>query len=209
MEIYLIRHGETEWNRLRKLQGHTDIPLNDAGLAAARLAARNIEDLRLDLVLHSPLLRARKTAELLRGSRSCPIRKETLLTEISFGIGEGLNLYEENPAEKTLRECLLRFFQDPANYVPAAGGESIPQLKSRARRVLTDILSPLEQNPSMLRVLVVAHGAILRAILDVISDIPDARFWEGPLAPNCGGSILELRNGRFRELQSVDLLKLR
>lgn len=93
MEIFLVRHGETEWNRQRRLQGRTDIPLNDAGLAEARRAAKALRDVNFDRIFTSPLQRARKTAEILRGSREIPVTAEPLLIEVSFGVGEGIQLH--------------------------------------------------------------------------------------------------------------------
>lgn len=208
MEVYLIRHGETEWNKQRRLQGRTDIPLNDAGLAAARKAARNISALDFSLVLHSPLIRAKKTAEILRGERSCPIRKEEFLREISFGIGEGVHLHEDREEEKELKAALIRFFQDPGNYIPLEGGESIPALKKRVKSFIEEVLLPLEEEYREQRILIVAHGAVLRAVLDNIKNIPDESFWDGELASNCGGSILEVRDGKITDKQSIDLVNL-
>lgn len=205
MEIYLIRHGETEWNRLRRLQGQSDIPLNDAGISSAIKAAQNISALQIDIIMHSPLSRARQTAELIRAERSCPISSEPLLKEISFGIGEGLNLYEANEEQQELAEALKLFFRNPGQYVPVKGAEGIAELKERCSHFLSDVLCPLEKSYGNGRVLLVAHGAVIRATLDIIHGIPDSSFWEGPLAPNCGGSILSLRDGQFTELCSVDL----
>ncbi len=213
MEIYLVRHGETEWNRQRRLQGRTDIPLNDAGLAEARKAAKALRDLNFDRIFTSPLQRARKTAEIIRGSREIPITAEPLLIEVSFGIGEGICLHtiplggaaaqQDNvgasqvpadPAAEAVRQKVLRFFRDPGHYEPVEGAESIKEVKARALAFL-DVLRPLEG--SCERVLVTAHGGIIRAVLDVIEDLPDAEFWSGQLLPNCGAAVVSLDKGSF------------
>ncbi len=229
MEIYLIRHGETEWNRRRRLQGRSDIPLNDTGLAEARKAERNIRELSFDRIIHSPLLRAKRTAEILRGERSCPIEANRLLTELSFGIGEGIQLYETKrglPGErlerseaeerdwrekKELRERLLGFFEEPENYIPVEGAESIAAIKERAASFLEEEILPREGMEE--RLMLVSHGGMIRAFLSVLLDLSDRDFWNGKVSPNCGATILELQNGKFtlrerRNLVTGEILPL-
>lgn len=69
MEIYLIRHGETEWNTLRKLQGRSDTELNEVGIQLAQMTSKALEDIPFDVIYTSPLKRAKKTAEIMKGDR--------------------------------------------------------------------------------------------------------------------------------------------
>ena len=85
MQIYIIRHGETDWNTKRLLQGATDIPLNQNGIEAARLTAEALKEIPFDEIYTSPLQRAVQTAEIMRGDRRIPIIKDERLKEISFG----------------------------------------------------------------------------------------------------------------------------
>lgn len=85
MDIYLIRHGETDWNRMKKLQGTTDIPLNAYGIELAEKTAEGLKDVPFDRIYTSPLIRARKTAEIIRGDRPIEIIETDGLKEISFG----------------------------------------------------------------------------------------------------------------------------
>ena len=248
MEIFMVRHGETEWNRQRRLQGRTDIPLNDAGLAEARKAAKALRDVNFDRIFTSPLQRARKTAEILRGSREIPVTVEPVLIEVSFGVGEGLSIgrsvnlsggdcrsglsgsladgapgatkpsgclsgeriegFADSKAlpasdNEAVRAAVLRFFRDPGHYEPVDGAESITEVKARALAFL-DVLRPLEG--SCERVLVTAHGGIIRAILDVIEELPDEEFWSGQLLPNCGAAVAELSDGKFTVKGIKDLV---
>ena len=68
MKVYLIRHGETDWNSVRKLQGQTDIRLNDYGIELAKLTAEGLKDVDFDLIYSSPLIRAVETAEIIKGA---------------------------------------------------------------------------------------------------------------------------------------------
>ncbi len=105
---------------------------------------------------------------------------------------------------EAIRQSVLRFFRDPGHYEPVAGAESIAEVKARALAFL-DVLRPLEG--SCERLLVTAHGGIIRAILDVIEDLPDEDFWHGALLPNCGAAVAELRDGKYSVRGVEALLK--
>ena len=88
--LYIMRHGRTDWNDLRKLQGRTDIPLNDAGREMAEAARKEYADVHFDICFCSPLIRARETAEIVLRDRNIPIVPDDRLKEMSFGECEGL-----------------------------------------------------------------------------------------------------------------------
>ena len=129
MKIYLIRHGETDWNLEQRLQGATDIPLNENGLELARETAQGLKEVPFDLIYTSPLKRAKQTAEILRGERDIPLIEEPRIREICFGIYEGYCCSREH---YTIPDpAFMNFFVDPGNYIPPEGGESIEQLCRR------------------------------------------------------------------------------
>ena len=90
MKIYLIRHGETSWNTLGRLQGRTDIELNENGIRLAKITGEKLKDVHFDLAIASPLKRAYETAGLVLGDRNIPILTDERIEEISFGEWEGL-----------------------------------------------------------------------------------------------------------------------
>lgn len=94
MIIYLMRHGETEWNRTGRLQGQSDIPLNEFGIRLAEKTAEGLKDVNFDAVFSSPLQRALKTAEIVAGSRAVTVETDERLREIYFGSGEGARFDE-------------------------------------------------------------------------------------------------------------------
>lgn len=151
--VGVLRHGQTDWNIDFRLQGITDIPLNETGIAQARDAAAVINAADWDLVLSSPLDRARHTAQIVIAENSLPeLIVEELLLERSFGEAEGLS-YEQ-----------WRERYADTNSVP--GGESLKQLEERARR----LLAHLAENYSGKRVLAVSHGALIRKLLRLVSN---------------------------------------
>ena len=96
MQVYFMRHGDTDWNSVKRLQGRTDIPLNEKGIALARRTAEAVHrsGIHFDYVYTSPLQRARKTAELMNAYSRAPLIPDERLTEFCFGEAEGL-LFEE------------------------------------------------------------------------------------------------------------------
>ena len=94
LRFFIFRHGETDWNALKKFQGHTNIPLNEKGEKQAYVLANKVSGIDLKVVLSSDLQRAVKTAEIALAGRGIPIRLCSELRETHFGNAEGLTLEE-------------------------------------------------------------------------------------------------------------------
>lgn len=195
MKIYLMRHGETDWNKARRLQGQSDIPLNEFGMELAEKTAEGLKGVDFEAVFSSPLKRAYVTARIVVGNRNVPVITDDRLKEVNFGAGEGEYF---DPIKQNPEHPLYNFLRKPECYVPTGGGESIDQVKERAEAFLREKLLPLEG--SCENVLVVAHGALNRCILSSIAGSPDSEFWKIGL-PNCAVSILSLENGRLHILE--------
>ena len=89
MLLYIVRHGETDWNKAGKVQGRTDIPLNERGRYLAEATAEGMKDVRIDFCYTSPLIRAKETAQIILGEREIPLVEEKRIEEICFGKCEG------------------------------------------------------------------------------------------------------------------------
>jgi len=149
----LLRHGQTDWNVEGKLQGTSDIPLNEMGLKQAQAAAQAIKPDEWDIVLSSPLLRARATAQQIVETHALKeVVVDLRLLERAFGEAEGLSYQQW----KTL--------YDPAVGTP--GGENLEQLETRARRMLQEFAEEFSGK----RVLAVSHGAFIRKLVRIASD---------------------------------------
>lgn len=188
MNIYLMRHGETDWNVLHRMQGRSDIPLNENGLSQAKTAALAMRSIPFDCIFSSPLQRAVQTAQTVAAGRNLPIQIEPRITEMGFGKMEGLSL-TEHPA---LRQA---FFGDPEHYVPSEGAETYAQLDARCRSVLEDLLPSLVQTHD--NVLLVSHGALIRGIVQRVLERPLSEFWRNSPMKNCSCTILTLENGAY------------
>lgn len=175
MELYLIRHGETDWNRQKRMQGQTDIPLNEYGRELARITAAAISDIDFDIVYSSPLIRAKETAQILIGNKKLDIITDERLKEISFGNDEGV------PSVK-LRADFSSFFFEPEKFIPSEGGESYEDLCSRTKDFLTDRIYPLKNTSK--KVLIVAHGALNKSIILNLKNLPIKDIWTGAFCKN-------------------------
>lgn len=153
--IGLLRHGQTNWNIDFRLQGVTDIPLNETGIAQAKLAGQVLaknSDQVWESILSSPLSRARDTAVMVGEALGIEgVDIEELLLERSFGEAEGLS-HEE-----------WRSKYPDTNHVP--GGESVDQLEARSWVLLQHLADKFRGQ----RVLTVSHGALIRTLLRLVS----------------------------------------
>ena len=104
MKFYVVRHGQTDWNAKGRIQGKTDIELNEIGIEQARQLKALIKDYNIDLIISSPLKRARKTAEIINETVKCNIIFEDSLKERGYGIFEGMIRKEINDELKKINE---------------------------------------------------------------------------------------------------------
>ena len=96
MKLYMIRHGQTEWNKEKRLQGRADIPLNAYGIQLAEETRDGLLGVRFDIAFTSPLKRAKKTAQILLEGQEVKLIEDERIIEIGFGSYEGLCYAEEN-----------------------------------------------------------------------------------------------------------------
>lgn len=169
--LLLVRHGETEWNRVGRFQGQLDIPLNDAGRAQARALRIRLEaaehahlfDDAHTAVVTSDLCRAHETAEIVfgRAGRTLYIRRE--LRELCYGVFEGLTRRE---IDERFPGALTSWVQGDRAFA-IDGGESRAALHARVHDAVTGFLAAVPHRC----VAVVAHGGVMRQLLTVcISD---------------------------------------
>ena len=173
--IYL-RHGETDWNARLLAQGHSDVELNATGIAQAERAAATLEGRGIDAIVASPLKRADRTARIVAARLGLPVATEPLLHEVSFGVREGEPMGD-------WYEHWLHGGATPGN------GESFASLVARAERALGAHLAP-GRLP-----LLVAHGALFRAVRAVLGQPIDVRLPNGVpfgCTPADGGWRVEL-----------------
>ncbi|MDB4949912.1 MAG: phosphoglycerate mutase [Gemmatimonadetes bacterium] len=187
MKVYLIRHGETDWNRRGLYQGTTDVSLNDAGRVQARVLAEVLAGVRFDAAYTSPLRRARETAEAVMAGRGVQLGVLPELREISYGLWQGRGMV---PAGRCDAGLEWRWKHDPWS-VRFPGGETLADVRRRAGPVLDGIAAahPAET------VLVSGHGHLNRVLLIHALRLPERDFWRIEQA-NAACWVLELMPGR-------------
>ena len=170
MQIYLIRHGETDWNRRGLYQGTTDVPLNDLGQQQARDLAGTLAGIRFDAAYTSPLRRARETADAVLAGRGLVPTVLPELREFSYGLWQGRGSVPRGRCNAGLE---WRWRHSPWS-VRFPGGETLEEVRLRAAPVLEGIIAahPAET------VLVSGHGHLNRVLLIHLLGWPRDRFWQ-------------------------------
>ena len=198
MKVYIIRHGETSWNTEYRMQGRTDVELNENGIKLAKITAENMKDIPFDVCFSSPSKRAVHTAEIVLGDRGVRVQTDPRLYEIDFGVWEGLTL---NPAHPDIEKPkFLSLGAEALKYIPPEGGESLQEVIAR----VGDFYQEMIGNPELQEktILISAHGCPCRALLyQVCEDKND--FWRGQVPANCAVSIVSIQNGKA-ELEEMD-----
>jgi alpha-ribazole phosphatase len=158
LRIYLVRHGSTIWNAQQRIQGHTDVPLNETGLQQSRLIAQRLQDLKLDAVWSSDLLRARVTAEIIAQPHGLSVQTTPLLRERRFGDWEGLT--QEEIIARGDQQLLDAYRSAVVADLPP-NAEPMQSVWDRLSQALQEIIGQHTEG----QVAVVGHGGSLRVIL--------------------------------------------
>lgn len=199
MKVYLIRHGETDLNKCKVLQGRSDTELNDYGILLAEKTAEGLADVAFDAVFTSPLKRAKKTAELVArvAGTGVSVTEEPRIQEISFGVYEGLCYHKDN--YNIPDRAFLDFFDAPECYEAPPEGEGFTEIIARTGEFWKELVN----NPAYKdkTILLSTHGCALKAILANIKQTPIEKFWGAGVDKNCAVTIVEVTDGRAAVLE--------
>jgi alpha-ribazole phosphatase len=202
--IFLLRHGETDWNRSSRYQGISDVPLNDIGLEQARRLGVRLSRIPPDRVLASPLSRAARTAEIIMKHNALPACIETRkeLQEISFGIWEGLCMREIKEIDGKTFE---KWRHAPFSCVPE-GGDDYEEIFRRSAAFVSSLIGEGSRGQNTF---VVAHGGILRAITAALLGFADIDLLWKMRMDNCSITIVDIWGKRPSLLLSNDTWHMR
>ena len=166
MKLYIIRHGQTDWNVQGRIQGRQDIPLNAAGRSQAQMLAKGMEKRPVTAIYSSPQLRAMETAMALAGNQGVEVIPLPELVEIGYGDWEGRTASDILTKERKLYE---EWWQHPATVAPP-GGETLNQVDARCKKAWERIKGEIKGDTA-----VVAHGGTLaHFIVHLLEGQPDA-----------------------------------
>jgi broad specificity phosphatase PhoE len=186
--IYLVRHGQTAWNKEEIFRGRTDVPLNETGLREAQLAGEYFREMEIHAIYSSPLLRAWETAQKIAEVQRLGVRSLQGIIDMCFGEWEGQSL-------KDVQEKDGQRFQQWKNephLVKIPGGETLDEVRDRAMAVLDKTI----QSHSGKTLLFVSHRVVNKVILCSILGLDNSHFWQ--IGQNTTAiNLIQHRDGKY------------
>jgi len=188
LRLILVRHGQTDANLNRVLQGQSDGLLNATGLKQAETLAGHLKDFAIDEIISSPLRRAQETASAVARYHGLPVKTEVLLREWNCGLLDGV------PAEVFRKK--LQEYKGPLSQFRPEGGETLLEVQQRA----AEFLAHLTANYQGQTVLVCTHGDFMRSLMSLLQQITIEKASE-IFFENASYSTLELENRRWNLIE--------
>jgi alpha-ribazole phosphatase len=183
MKLILVRHGETDWNVRRIVQGHKGVLLNKKGIEQARKVALHLKKEKIDAIYSSDLKRARQTTVAIAKFHKVPVIYSRLIRERKFGDMEGISIEEYRKVRE--KSAVPKYL-----YRPLGGGENYIDIRKR----VNNFLSMLRKKHGKQTVLVVSHGGLIRTIVAILTKKPFEDIYEIE-HHNASVSVIELRRG--------------
>ena len=168
-EIIIIRHGETEWNKTGRFQGHSDVPLSAEGRTQAEALGKNLIVDHVDAIYASDLTRAMETAAPLAARFGLPVISDPQLRELNFGAWEGRNFNDVNAENPN---AMKNFYTDP-ELADLPESELFPEFQRRVAGRVREIVAHERGK----RVVIVSHGASIRILLADLLSMPIRSIW--------------------------------
>ena len=161
--IYLTRHGETEWNIEKRLQGRGDSPLTENGIQRAKELRDRIKNIDIDVIYSSPIKRALNTANILRGNKNIDIVTDDRLMEMCFGDYEGKKI---DIIQKENTNWDIKLIMQGNVEICSPNGENLKEVRERISKLMNKIIA---ENIGK-SILIVTHGITLKALMYYFKD---------------------------------------
>jgi broad specificity phosphatase PhoE len=199
LKLFVVRHGETEWNAQKKLQGHLDSPLTTNGIYHAKLLGKKLETISLDSIISSPSERAMHTARIVRGKRPLAIEADKRLKEINLGSWQGKTFVEIKETDPNTYENYVKY---PKLYKrDEKGAESLTDVIDRVHGFLED----MENRHQPGNYLIVTHGVVVKALQLICKANSLEQIWEPPDIDGTSLTIVEIIDGKRQLLVEGDI----
>lgn len=182
--LYLVRHGETEWNKARKIQGGIDTDLSAYGVEQSHALAKRLSKEEIDFIYSSHLQRALRTAEIIANYKKCKFLKADECHEIRLGPWEGMTMDE---IQERYSEHLWTYREDPSNF-HLPGAETFLELAERTYNTILEIVNKHKDS----NILLVSHGTAIKAAIIKILGI-DIDHYNKFKIDNASFSIIDFK----------------
>ncbi len=199
--LILVRHGQTEWNRIERFRGRADVPLNETGLAQAEATGRRVAaEWQPAAIYSSPLSRAAKTAEAIARHTGQVVQLHPGLADIDYGEWQGLTPEE---ARQRWPEMVAAWYETP-HLARIPGGEGLDELRARGMAAVNELVACHPEKAIVL----VGHTVINRVLLLAMMGLGNERFWRLRQEP-CAINVIEATGGDFTIASLNDTCHLR
>ncbi len=195
--LYVTRHGETEWNVAKRMQGRRNSNLTETGMLQAKQLGVHIKDIPLHAIYSSPSGRTMHTAELIKGERNIPIIADKHFYEINMGTWEGQMLAD---LEVQFPEEVHTFWNEPHRFC-STSGENFFDVHSR---VMAGVNLLLEKHKGE-SILIVSHAAAAKLLVGHFAGLSVEKVWDDPFMHSASLSIIEFEGKKASVKQFADI----
>jgi len=186
--IYLVRHGQTAWNKEEIFRGRTDVPLDETGLKQAELVGQYFKGIEIHGIFSSPLSRAWQTAEKVAEFQNLKVQPLSGILDMSFGNWEGRPHQEIRESDsKTYRQWV-----ETPHLVRLPGGEGLDDVRARATAALENLI----RNYPGKTVVLVTHRVICKVLICAILGLDNSHFWQ-ITQDTTAINLIQYRKGKY------------
>lgn len=198
MRLHIVRHGQTDWNATRRIQGQLDSELDDTGKQQATDRGNDFTEMSILKVYSSSSVRTRQTTQLILGARTDDVTFRDELREVTLGIWEGqywADIEEQFPDIVDAHAKGLYSFK-------VEGAENSDEVQRRGSTAIETIIAAHSDAKEDDNILIVSHGAIMKTILAYYLNVALTDLHTLPQLPNCAHCIIDV-NGPEREVHTI------
>lgn len=200
IHLYVIRHGETEWNKEKRSQGRLDSSLTEKGKKDARSLGDRLDNTEFCQIISSPSGRTLETARLVKGERMIPLTTDERLMEIDLGAWQGKT---EEEVKSLYPEEFDAYWNEPERY-KGVGGETFLQVQQRVIEFLKD----LEETVTEGNILIVTHGVVMKTLYLLCRNTSLKHLWDPPFIHGTSLTIVSLDAGKKELLLEACVLHI-
>ncbi|MCM3693791.1 histidine phosphatase family protein [Neobacillus niacini] len=187
--LYITRHGETEWNQEKRMQGWLDSNLTENGIKNAVSLGERLKETELTAIFASPSGRTKATASLIRGERDIPVIYDENLREIKLGQWEG----KTHSLIKELYQTQFEAFWNAPHQYTSVEGETFVETRARASKVLNRIKREYKSG----NILIVTHSVVIKCLYSFFKNLPIETLWDPPYIHDTSLTIVEMDENGF------------